>query len=128
MPIVPYLVAVSTALFCVICYMPAIFGPPGPMPLSTAFHSISTPPKISDGIQILTVREGPAPDMTVATASSAEPQQNENQHNARMTTGSVKPIAEKKKSARVAVRTLQEQRPHRRYVQYSTGNDPGRIY
>jgi hypothetical protein len=131
MPILTYIVAVGGSLFCLICYAPALFGPPPPMTWNTSFYSVDKPAKKIDGIQILAAQDSPAPDMEKAerlSAASTQPvaEAAAEGNNVKVAAAAPKLAAAPRK--RKVVRTHAEPPRGTRYVQYPSGPNPGWIY
>jgi hypothetical protein len=64
MPLLAYFVVVGSALVGLLYVAEAQLGPPTSLSVSTEFHGLPAPWKAAPSSPILTVRDGPAPDMS----------------------------------------------------------------
>jgi hypothetical protein len=64
MPLLAYFGVVGSVLVGLLYVAEAQLGPPTSLSISTNFHGLPAPWKAKSSIAILTVRDGPAPDMS----------------------------------------------------------------
>jgi hypothetical protein len=64
MPLLAYFVVVGSVLVGLLYVAEAQLGPPTSLSISTNFHGLPAPWKAAASAPILTVRDGPAPDMS----------------------------------------------------------------
>ena len=61
MPIFSFCAVVGVALLGLICFAEGILGAPRQLSVSTNFHGLPKPFKVGHSVEVLTVREAPAP-------------------------------------------------------------------
>ena len=61
MPIFSFCAVVGAALLGLICFAEDILGAPRQLSVSTNFHGLPKPFKVGHSVEVLTVREAPAP-------------------------------------------------------------------
>ena len=132
MPILSYLVTSGLALLGLLYVGANALGTPGPIPNSSSYQTVFKPLPPRDTVQILAVREAPAPDMTSTVAlmsmadatgstGSASPPPVSMQAAHRIATKATKTASAKKKTQTMAQRS----KGAVRYVQYFGGRNAG---
>jgi hypothetical protein len=72
MPLLAYFGVVGSVLVGLLYVAEAQLGPPTSLSISTNFHGLPAPWKAKSSVAILTVRDGPAPDMANVAQSATK--------------------------------------------------------
>lgn len=72
MPIFSFCAVVGVALLGMICVAEGILGAPRQLSVSTNFHGLPKPFKVGHSVEVLTVREAPAPQASAGEQAIAQ--------------------------------------------------------